>query len=134
MALELFFSLVGQVGEPDQLTSAANDAEIGAGGRQDHVFQGFDSVAQEVVEVSLGDGHPEGEMQVGATQVGIDQDDLVAEDGQADAEVGCQDSLAGSPFTSRNSPGAFLQAKVIEENRSRIFGIGSEHLANGLPL
>ena len=57
VALELFFSVVGQVGQPDQFAAAADEGKVGAPGGQKDIVKGGYPTAEEVVEDLFGDGH-----------------------------------------------------------------------------
>ncbi len=114
MPVELFLALVRQVREPDQLASPADYAEVRARGRKNHIFERLGPAAEKIVQIALGNGHPEGKVQISPSEISVNQDNLVTEDGEVDTQVGCQDGLSSALFPSSNGPSSFPQLEIIE--------------------
>ena len=120
VAFQFLLSLIREVGQPDQLASATNQVQVGAPGWKNNVTELGDLSAQEMVEVAFGKGYSEVEMEVGPTQISVDEDDLVSQYGKPDPQVRCDYGLSRSSLSTCDRPDLLVQFESVEEDLGRM--------------
>jgi hypothetical protein len=102
------------IGGPQRIAFAGDEAEAAHGGLDDAVLDARNALVEEVAQRDLGPLDADEGVQVGAAQIGVDQDDALAELRQVYGEVGGEQRLADAALAAANgqdaAPGAIMAA------------------------
>ncbi len=101
-----------RIGHVEQRLGAADQPEVFKLGREQDLVQAGDILAKEIGQGPLGVEHADKGMQVGAAQVGIDQDTAFTTPGERDRNTGGNGGLPDPPLATADSPDPGLTVRL----------------------